>query len=124
MRGIYCLLISVRKDFMIKVGALGRMLFKKGTYCYVGSAQNGLEARVARHLSSKKKKMFWHIDYLLADGNARVVDVFHKRNAGRSEECGAARRFMRKTGGVPVKGFGCSDCDCASHLLFFPDKKF
>lgn len=116
MRGIYCLLISVKTDSTIKVGALGRILFKKGTYCYVGSAQNELEARVKRHLS-KKKTLFWHIDYLLADKDARVVDVFYKRNAGRSEECKAARKFMQMTGGMPVKGFGCSDCYCGSHLF-------
>ncbi len=117
MRGIYCLLISVKRDTRIRVGALGRLEFRNGTYCYVGSAQNGIETRVRRHLS-QKKKLFWHIDYLLADKNARVADVFYKRNADRSEECKAARKFMQMAGGTLVKGFGCSDCNCASHLLF------
>ncbi len=117
MRGIYCLLISVKKDSAIRVGALGRMLFKKGTYCYVGSAQNGLEARVNRHLSSKKKKRFWHIDYLLADRkNAFVRSVFYKI-AGKKTECETAGK-LAKAGGAPMSGFGCSDCSCHSHLFF------
>lgn len=116
MRGIYCLLISVKADSTIKAGALGRMLFRKGTYCYVGSAQNGLEVRVARHLSMKKK-LFWHIDYLLADRkNAFVRSVFYKL-AGKTSECETARQ-LTKAGGMPISGFGCSDCSCHSHLFF------
>lgn len=116
MRGIYCLLISVKTDSTIKVGALGNIFFRKGTYCYVGSAQNGLEARVARHMSAKKK-LFWHIDYLLADGkNASVGRVFYKL-AGKKAECETARK-LAKAGGRPISGFGCSDCSCKSHLLF------
>lgn len=116
MRGIYCLLISVKADSKVKVGALGRMLFKKGTYCYVGSAQNGLEARVARHLS-KKKKLFWHIDYLLANRKAASVRGVFYKIAGKKVECETARG-LAKIGGVPISGFGCSDCSCNSHLFF------
>lgn len=115
MRGIYCLLISVKTDSTIKVGALGNIFFRKGTYCYVGSAQNGLEARVARHMSTKKK-LFWHIDYLLADDNVSVRDVFCKAGAGKEEECETAEKMTKS--GVPISGFGCSDCSCNSHLLF------
>lgn len=114
MRGICCLLISVRKDSVMEVGPLGQLEFRKGAYCYVGSAQNGLEARVRRHLSKKKRPLFWHVDYLLADRSVSVKEVFCKLGAGKEEECKTARKMT----GTPIENFGCSDCKCASHLFF------
>jgi len=61
MKGIYVLFISVKRDIFVKVGALGKVKFSQGTYAYVGSAQNGIEKRVIRHLRKEKRK-FWHID--------------------------------------------------------------
>jgi Uri superfamily endonuclease len=87
--------------------------FKKGLYAYVGSGQVGLEKRVARHLR-RVKKCFWHIDYLLGSGVARVVRVFWMEG-GKSEECRLAGILGER--GVLVVGFGCSDCCCKSHLF-------
>ncbi|MFP4052091.1 MAG: GIY-YIG nuclease family protein, partial [Thermoplasmata archaeon] len=64
MKGIYTLVIELKEDKVIEVGAIGNIDFDKGYYVYVGSAQNGLEARIERHLSDEKK-IHWHIDYLL-----------------------------------------------------------
>jgi Uri superfamily endonuclease len=82
-------------------------------YAYVGSAQRGLEKRIARHLG-KCKKRFWHIDYLLCDQSVRVAEVFWKE-AEKAEECATARKISEVS--VPVVGFGCSDCSCKSHLF-------
>jgi len=113
VKGIYCLLIEVREDVSVKVGALGEIHLKKGCYGYFGSAQNNLEKRVARHFS-QNKKVRWHIDYLLADKASVPVRVYAKKS-GREEECRVAKKIGKTQ--VPVKGFGCSDCKCASHLF-------
>jgi sugar fermentation stimulation protein A len=115
VKGVYVLAISVGKDIMVNVGALGSVFFEKGLYAYVGSAQNSLEKRIERHLRKAKKK-FWHIDYLLDDDAVRIVRVFCKE-AEKSKECRIARKLNEK--GVAVKGFGCSDCGCVSHLLMY-----
>ncbi len=62
-RGTYALFITFGHDEEIAVGALGRHLFRAGTYCYVGSAMGGIDQRVSRHLAHDKK-LRWHIDYL------------------------------------------------------------
>jgi len=117
MKGIYILLIKISRAAKAEIGSLGEITFPKGTYTYVGSAQNSLEKRIARH-KAKKKKIFWHIDYVLALKSAKISKMFCKK-AGKAEEC----RIAEKLGsiGVPVKGFGCSDCNCESH--FFRIKK-
>lgn len=113
MKGIYVLLIAIDSDISIDAGALGMLKLEKGSYAYVGSAQNNLEKRVARHLRKEKKK-FWHIDYLLDNANVRVLKVLY-RNARRPEECKIARKMERR--GLPIQGFGSSDCRCRSHLF-------
>jgi len=113
MKGIYCLIITVRKDSKIEIGALGAKYFVKGSYVYVGSAQNNIEKRAARH-SSKNKRMRWHIDYLLAHPEVTLEKVLYK-NAGKHQECTTARLLSEC--GEPVKHFGASDCNCNSHLF-------
>ena len=113
MKGIYCLLINVSKNLIVKIGALGSISFAKGGYVYVGSAQNNLEKRVARHLT-KKKKLKWHIDYLLSKKSASVKKIVWKK-AGRDEECRIASLIAKSA--IPIKYFGCSDCSCISHLF-------
>ena len=113
MKGIYVLLISLSNNAKIKIGSLGKIKFSKGLYLYVGSAQNNLEKRITRHISKTKKK-FWHIDYLLDNDFARIINVFVKK-AGKSMECRTALK-LGKNGSV-IKNFGCSDCRCPSHLI-------
>jgi Uri superfamily endonuclease len=117
MKGIYILILAVEKDICVNVGALGKVNFENGLYAYVGSARNNLEMRVKRHLS-KNKKRFWHIDYLLGNGSVKVHKVLSSM-AERSEECEIAKRLSRK--GFAVEGFGCSDCNCKSHLFKLRD---
>jgi len=117
MKGVYVIVVLVRRDVEIKIGALGSVNFEKGLYAYVGSAQNSLRKRVQRHLRKGKKK-FWHIDYLLDNDAVKVVKAFYKE-AGKSEECRIAGKSSEK--GVAVKDFGCSDCSCVSHLFRIDD---
>lgn len=114
MKGVYCLLINIARDINVKIGALGNMNFEKGGYAYTGSAQNNIEKRVARHLS-KDKKLKWHIDYLLNNKNVKISKVLYKETGRKEEECETARELMKHS--KIIKGFGCSDCSCSSHLM-------
>ena len=111
MKGIYSLIIELKKDISIKVGALGKINFKKGTYAYIGSAQNNLEARVKRHLSNNKK-IHWHIDYFLLNKHTKVIKVLYKNS---TKECKLAKEFSKNN--LAIEKFGCSDCKCSSHLF-------
>ncbi len=121
MKGAYCLIIELKKDSSIKIGALGNIKFKKGLYCYVGSALNNLEKRVQRHLS-KKKKLHWHIDYILLNKNTSIKKVFYKQ-ANKREECKIAK-FVLKNSISSITKFGCSDCKCKSHLFIIKKSDF
>jgi Uri superfamily endonuclease len=95
---------------MVTVGALGERVFPPGRYVYTGSARANFESRIQRHLKRDKPKR-WHIDYLLAAPDVRIVEVLRSR----LPEC----EVNRRTGGdVTVPGFGSSDCrrGCGSHL--------
>ncbi|MCK4635098.1 MAG: GIY-YIG nuclease family protein [Candidatus Aenigmarchaeota archaeon] len=113
MKGAYILLIENRKDSKIRIGTLGKLFFQKGLYAYVGSAMNGLEARINRHLRAEKKT-HWHIDYFLKNKNVKIKQVYYKESS-RKEECNIAKKISEY--GKSVKGFGCSDCKCESHLF-------
>jgi len=102
------------KDKRIKIGRLGGINFNRGFYLYVGSAQNSIENRVGRHLKRRKKK-FWHIDYLLSNPSVEVKEVWVKE--GGRMECELARRLKRE-GFKVIKGFGSSDCRCDGHLFY------
>ena len=119
LKGTYCLVIHLNQKSRIKVGKQGFINFKKGYYVYVGSALNSLESRIKRHLSADKK-LHWHVDYLLIDKNAEVVDVVFAVSDDRWE-CSVASEISKNGEGVPK--FGCSDCKCQSHLFYFNDIK-
>ena len=115
------MVIELKKDSSIKIGALGNIKFKKGLYCYVGSALNSLEKRIKRHLKNKKK-LYWHIDYFLLNKNSSVKKIFYKESNKR-EECKIAR-FVLKNSINSIAGFGCSDCSCKSHLFMIKSYNF
>jgi Uri superfamily endonuclease len=111
MKGCYLLVMALEKDTTIAVGKVGEILLPHGFYVYVGSALNGLDQRIQRHLR-KQKKIHWHIDYLLS--HVRIVDIFYKENQTR-EECSIAQTLERNLSAI-LK-FGCSDCTCRSQLF-------
>ncbi len=121
MKGIYVLIIQVSKLIDSEIGALGNVAFPPGTYAYVGSAQNNLELRVARH-QRKEKGLFWHIDYLLNNEAAEVADIYFV-SGQKPIECQIAMR-IQQNGGEPIAGFGCSDCHCNSHLFCVESPRF
>ena len=65
MKGSYALIIRLNRAKRLTVGRLGEFYFPAGHYIYLGSALNGLESRVRRHLR-RDKKLHWHIDFLTA----------------------------------------------------------
>ena len=115
MKGCYCLTIHLKNAKKIKVGKLGMINFKKVYYVYVGSAMNSLESRLKRHLS-EDKKLHWHIDYLLK--KAEITCIIYNEN--KKVECELSQFLKTKTDGV--KNFGCSDCECESHLYYFKNR--
>ncbi len=119
MQGVYVLVIELSWDLDIRIGSLGTRSFSAGKYVYIGSAQKGLDKRIKRHLEDSKKR-FWHIDYFLTNAATAVEKVFYKQ-APKDLECETAAYLMQH--GIPVWGFGSSDCRCKSHLLRISDRK-
>jgi Uri superfamily endonuclease len=118
--GIYTLILYLETAREIKVGSFGPMVFSAGYYSYTGSARgSGGLKRVDRHLQvlhGERKTRRWHIDYLLP--NTQFQELFITKTL-RDLECQIARSIARKL--EPMKGFGCTDCDCESHLHYSND---
>jgi Uri superfamily endonuclease len=95
---------------------LGIFTFPAGRYIYTGSAMNGLIGRLRRHLK-KRKKLYWHIDYLLR--HAKIETIFVLETGERVECQLNSLTLSLPNAKVVVKGFGCSDCRCPSHLVYF-----
>ena len=108
-------MIRLDRASNIQAGKRGFHL-ESGCYGYVGSALNGLEKRVGRHVSATKK-LHWHIDYLLKV--AQVIDVICAATTQR-KECHLAEVLSRRL--PAVDGFGSSDCKCPSHLFYGEDR--
>ncbi len=108
----YILVVRLKEDRKIRVGALGEIHFRKGYYMYVGSAKVGI-SRVCRHFK-KGKKLRWHIDYLTEAADVVCAYLF------TGEECELSRMLAGKYSGI--KGFGCSDCECETHLYYSKDR--
>ncbi|WP_457549315.1 GIY-YIG nuclease family protein [Archaeoglobus sp.] len=120
MKGTYLLFLRLRNDKCIKVGRLGRIEFRRGWYVYVGSGMNSLIKRVARHFK-RTKKMRWHIDYLSIQADEIVAFLIPNVRL----ECDLAKYLAKRF--EYIEGFGCSDCNCVSHLFYLgnllkPDK--
>ena len=107
----YQLFINVPKEIDLKIGNLGIYLFPVGSYVYAGSAKKNINKRIEIHLS--KKKLHWHIGYLLNNDAAQIIDI----KKSEMIEC----NLNKKTNGtIIIKGFGSSDCNlcCGSHLKY------
>ena len=120
MKGTYCLIISMKKSEKLDIGHLHNMhKYRKGYYVYIGSAMNSLVPRLNRHLSDEKK-MHWHIDYLLKSPDCHIRDILFNISEERIE-CDLAESISKD--GEEIPGFGCSDCSCSSHLIYFKRKR-
>lgn len=110
MRGSYFLVFKLKRSKRVRGWKL-----REGYYIYVGSGMRGMENRVLRHLR-KEKKRHWHIDYLTSDKDCEPVLLLLKLE-NEKNECKYAAAFSNL--GTGIKGFGCSDCRCDSHLFYF-----
>lgn len=123
MIGSYIIVVYLSERITVRVGALGDLDFIRGYYLYVGSAMaktgsNTLENRINRHLSeSNQKKLFWHIDYLLAKENCKISKIYLIPSTIRLE-CIISNEILSVSDNF-VKDFGSSDCRCPSHLYYF-----
>jgi Uri superfamily endonuclease len=114
--GVYVLEIFLHKPKKLEIGALGNQTFPPGYYYYCGSAQKDLKARMKRHYK-KRKNYHWHVDFLLREGH---IQNHYTWPLDKSGEC-KLRRYLKDelNGKEIVHGFGSSDCDCDSHLIYF-----
>lgn len=109
--GAYILVFETKKPLEIAVGKSGNRFLQRGFYLYVGSARNGLEARLARH-RRKRKTLFWHIDFLRDKLPLKAVLPIRTSS---DVECVIAKNLGRISS--VVHGFGSSDCNCEGHLF-------
>lgn len=116
-KGIYCLILR-NTACSVDVGRLGKIDIEDGYHIYVGSAlgPGGLK-RLQRHIRVSQEgnvsKAHWHIDYLFMHPAFDLVSVIYAHSSERME-CLLAKRI----GAENVPGFGCSDCNCRSHLFY------
>lgn len=113
--GFYQLDLDLAHPAAIQVGRLGRFTFPAGRYIYTGSALNGLEQRIARH-RRRRKRLHWHIDYLLE--HARIMDVMVYTSHEEGECALNARVLARPEARIIAPRFGASDCRCPAHLVY------
>lgn len=112
--GTYTLVVELPTAADIVVGALGPQQFDAGWYAYVGSALGtGGFSRVDRHrelAAGERDTRHWHVDYLLGHPESRLDSAV--TTEGVDGECVVATTLDQPA----VTGFGCSDCDCVTHL--------
>ena len=113
-KGSYVLVVRLEQAMPITVGRLGPHDFPKGYYLYFGSALNGLEGRIQRHVRSDKI-LKWHIDYLTTRG--LVIETWRIADDRRWECIWVQLALEQNDVTRPLKGFGSSDCKCHTHLV-------
>ena len=116
-KGIYTLILRLRKSTSREVGRLGILHLKSGYYAYTGSARgSGGFKRIDRHLNvlcGRNMTRKWHIDHLLPIVSFRCAVA---SPTDQDLECAVAKGIGLICEQVP--GFGCTDCSCTSHLHF------
>ena len=114
--GTYALVMQSETSTSARIWRWGYLNVRPGYYIYVGSAlgPGGVLARVSRHRRDLKSK-HWHIDYLREF--TLVVSVWYRYSPILLEHRWA-EAVAKLSDTEPVKGFGCSDCTCQSHLFF------
>ncbi|MHA1577263.1 MAG: GIY-YIG nuclease family protein [Candidatus Thorarchaeota archaeon] len=127
MKGVYVLIIAIPQEIIIDVGSMKKVVFSKGHWVYIGSAQGttstSLEYRLKRHFSTSKK-IHWHIDYLLSDHVLLQDAVWAETD--QNLECQVVQNLIQtKQFELGPLGFGASDCKskCRAHLLKYSGTK-
>jgi Uri superfamily endonuclease len=113
--GTYALILQSDSNEHAQVGRWGELQLKPGYYIYIGSAfgPGGVKARVARHWRTNKRK-HWHIDYLRE--HVALAEIWVSYEAERFEHQWA-QTLLEMSEMTPIRGFGCSDCNCQAHLF-------
>ncbi|MFW9908067.1 MAG: DUF123 domain-containing protein [Candidatus Thorarchaeota archaeon] len=127
MRGVYALIVHLRRDVKILLESGRAFEFTSGYWIYIGSAQGlgstNLENRLRRHFR-KKKKIHWHIDHLLSDEISSKEAIWAESNG--KKEC-ILIRSLADVGPFQwgPRGFGSSDCQesCSTHVLRYVGEK-
>ena len=117
VHGTYLLMLECNYKAELGIGKLGKMNTEPGYYLYVGSAfgPGGIQARV-RHHRKTATRPHWHIDYLRAE--AELINAWCVYGS-RCEHEWAYSMAQNEDVTMPLKGFGSSDCNCATHLFYF-----
>jgi len=120
-KGTYIVILYLSGRKRIRVGRLGEFPFRKGYYAYVGSAfgPGGLTARL-RHHANVAGRPHWHVAYLRKE--ASVVAMLFQESSQRHEHDWAKQLLGMPGASSAVAGFGSSDCNCGTHLIYFPKK--
>lgn len=110
VRGLYCLIINLRRGLAVGVGRLGVVYLEEGVYVYIGSGRGpgGVRKRVLRHCL-RGKKPFWHIDYLTVSEFVDVAKAIAVHDDTLSESFLARLIGTDECFEPAVEGFGCSD---------------
>ena len=116
-KGVYLIQCELSETRRISIGKLGRFLFQKGVYLYVGSAfgPGGIRARVNHHLKISDKP-HWHMDYLRKFVTIKELWLFETES--RIEHAWARILLNMRGMETPIPGFGSSDCTCVAHLFY------
>jgi len=123
-KGVYTLIIRVTKPEKLNVGRFGLHYFPVVYYTYTGSAlgkgTTNIRRRLTRHLN-RRKKLHWHIDYLLNARSAKTIAVCFAKTNKRMECAVSTAIKMLPRATVPIRGFGSTDCSsgCTAHLQIF-----
>ena len=73
---------------------------------------SGLRARLRRHFN-RNNAPHWHVDYLT---NRAPIDAIAALESEERIECKVADALKGSL--AYIAQFGCSDCECRSHLFF------
>lgn len=114
--GTYVVVYHSRQSQQITIGQWSTLQLQAGYYFYVGSAfgPGGINARVSRHWRREKSQR-WHVDYLSA--YCEAVGAWYSHAPQRLEHQWA-QALHGITAMRVIEGFGCSDCDCVTHLFY------
>jgi Uri superfamily endonuclease len=103
-----------KNDYCLQVGALGEVSLDPGWYLYVGSARRHLEARLRRHLRTKKRRR-WHIDYLLSEDALLIQEIWVGEQMSECQLAGSLLPLPEVS--IPQPRLGASDCRCPAHFF-------
>ncbi len=118
-KGSYMLCGKLEDEKTLQVGKLGMLTFRPGYYLYVGSAMNSLSARIKRHMRVRKS-LKWHIDYIAPHFKDFIAIPVR---SSEPLECSLSKAVDSIADGY-IPNFGCSDCNCDSHLYWFAENPF